>query len=91
MTDNDNITNEDFDHIAEAKELLAHVDATVGVLDVTQSIQFAQVHALIALAQAVEATAYVSDLDGFRVASIEADAAYPGANYWHPSMTTEGN
>lgn len=55
-------TDLDFDHIEEAKGLLSHVDATVRVLDVTQSIAVANTHALISIAQSLDAMAFQSEV-----------------------------
>lgn len=89
------IDHPDFDHIEEAKGTLEHVDRT-GVFDFTTSIQIAQTHALISIAQSLEAFAFatqtdftVNDLTDAVLNSIvpvnnEANARITNINY-HPS------
>lgn len=80
-------TDLDFDHIEEAKGLLSHVDATVRVLDVTQSIAVANTHALISIAQSLDAMAFQSELGdddlGLLTAALDKAVALPAPG-WAP-------
>jgi hypothetical protein len=62
----DNITDDEFDHIEEAKAQLDEV-VTTGRLDFSTAVAVAQTHALISIAQSLEALAFQSALSDLPV------------------------
>lgn len=56
-------TDDDFDHLEEAKAALEDVVVT-GRIDFTAAVEVAKTHALISIAQSLETLAFASVLDG---------------------------
>jgi hypothetical protein len=63
--DEDQVTSPDYDHVQEAKSTLDHIEKSVRTLDITQAVSVAQVHALVSIAQSLEALAFAAEADDF--------------------------
>jgi hypothetical protein len=72
----------DFDHVQEAKEQLAHVEQSARTPDIARAVAVAQVHALIAIAQALEALAFASEADDFGLGALRVDEVIVHNDYY---------